>query len=77
MCARADHTDMNAATPQTAFSSRGAPRLLEHCAALDRTTQLERGSAWIRLETELGGELARLLRGALADQGRRTGFVVV
>jgi hypothetical protein len=65
---------MDAATPQTARSSRGAPRLPEHRATLEPTTELERGSARTRLETELGGELARLLLGALASR-RRAGFI--
>jgi hypothetical protein len=51
---------------------RGAPRLLEHCAALDRMTGGERPSARARLELELGGDLAELLIVALArpDRGR-------
>jgi hypothetical protein len=45
---------------------RGAPRLLEHCAALARITGSEGPSARIRLEHALGCELADFLVGALA-----------
>jgi hypothetical protein len=47
---------------------RGAVRLLEHCTALTRVAD-HRIPAFVRLEEEVGGELARLLVGALA--GRR------
>ncbi|MGH3023801.1 MAG: hypothetical protein ACRDNI_09120 [Gaiellaceae bacterium] len=49
---------------------RGAPRLLEHFALLERVTSREEPSARARLELELGGELADLLVGALARAGR-------
>jgi hypothetical protein len=52
------------------LDGRGAPRLLEHCAALARVTGGERPSARARLELELGGDLADLLIGALAGPGR-------
>lgn len=48
---------------------RGAPRLLEHCAVLDRLTASNAPSARVRLERELGCELATLLVGALAAPG--------
>lgn len=60
---------MDAASIQY-LHGRGAPRLLEHCAALERVTSGERPSARVRLELELGGELAALLVGALAGVGR-------
>jgi hypothetical protein len=60
---------VNAASIQH-LKSRGAPRLLEHCAALDRVTGGERPSARARLDLELGGDLAELLVGALARSGR-------
>jgi hypothetical protein len=60
---------VNAASIQR-FKGRGAPRLLEHCAALDRVTGDERPSARARLDLELGGDLAELLVGALARSGR-------
>lgn len=50
---------------------RGAPRLLEHCAAFARLTAGETSTAQARLEHELGGELAALLVGALAGGTRR------
>jgi hypothetical protein len=56
---------MDAASSQE-IQGRGAPRLLEHCAALDRVTGSERPTARVRLERELGYELADLLVGALA-----------
>lgn len=59
---------MDAASIQH-LDGRGAPRLLEHCAALDRVTGSERPSARARLELELGGDLAELLVGALAAPG--------
>jgi hypothetical protein len=52
------------------LNGRGAPRLLEHCAALERVTSAERPSARARLELELGGALAELLVGALAGPDR-------
>jgi hypothetical protein len=57
--------------------SRGAPRLLEHCAALERVTGGEGPSARARLELELGGDLAELLVGALAAPGRRRRLAAV
>jgi hypothetical protein len=53
---------------QTPHMARGAGLLLVHCApALD-----ERPSAYLRLEQQVGGDLARLLVSALAgSQGRR------
>ena len=44
---------------------RGSELLLEHCAALTETVE-SRPPAFHRLEVALGGELARLLVGALA-----------
>jgi hypothetical protein len=52
------------------LDGRGAPRLLEHCAALERVTGGERPSARARLELELGDDLAELLVGALAAPSR-------
>jgi hypothetical protein len=52
------------------LAGRGAPRLLEHCAVLERVTGGERPSARARLERELGCDLAELLVGALARPGR-------
>ena len=57
------------AAPAQHLDGRGAPRLLEHCAALERVTRGERPSARARLELELGGELAALLVAALAGPG--------
>jgi hypothetical protein len=59
---------MDAATAKY-FHGRGAPRLLEHCAALERVTRGEGPSARARLELELGGELTAFLVGALARHG--------
>jgi hypothetical protein len=59
---------MEAAAPGQAGGARGAPRLLEHCAAVDRLLQAESGSARARLEDELGGHLAGLLCRALVQR---------
>lgn len=61
---------MDAASIQL-LCGRGAPRLLGHCAALERVTSAERPSARTRLELELGGDLAELLVAALAGSRRR------
>ena len=50
-----------------AQGERGSELLLEHCSALTRDAD-SRPSAFIRLEQALGGELARLLVGALASR---------
>ena len=47
--------------------ARGAARLLAHCAAVERL-EAGRRPAYARLEEALGGDLARLLVGALAAQ---------
>lgn len=60
---------MDAASSFTSRAGRGAPRLLAHCAALGRMNEFEHGSAWVRLERELGGDLARLLLVALLAGG--------
>jgi hypothetical protein len=46
-------------------SERGVELLLEHCAALAGAADEPRLSAFHRLEQALGGELARMLVGAL------------
>ena len=51
----------------------GIPKLLEHCAAFERMTGGEGGTARARLETLLGGELASLLCRALTTAPRHTG----
>ena len=53
-----------------AQGERGYKLLLEHCAVLDLTGDA-RPPALLRLEQELGGELARLLVGALAARRGR------
>jgi hypothetical protein len=56
---------------------RGAPRLLSHCAAFGRLVELDHGTAWVRLERELGTDLAQLLLvGLLAGGVGRTGSLV-
>jgi hypothetical protein len=68
---------MDAASSFNPAAPRGAPRLLSHCAALGRLIEVERGSAWARLERELGRDLARLLLvGLLAGGWGRTGSLV-
>jgi hypothetical protein len=50
--------------------NRGAPRLLEHCAAYERMLGAEGRSARARLDTLLGGEFASLLCRALITTPR-------
>ena len=59
---------MEAAAPVHTGDARGAPRLLEHCAAVERLVQGEGGSARARLEEELGGHLAGILCRALVQR---------
>jgi hypothetical protein len=54
---------------------RGAELLLEHCAALTGADDA-RPPAFHRLEQALGGELARLLVGALAKRRQDRVLVV-
>jgi hypothetical protein len=57
---------------------RGAPRLLQDCAAVARITASRGPSARARLERELGCELTELLVGALAHgRGARPPFASV
>jgi hypothetical protein len=61
----------------SSLGTRGAPRLLAHFTALGRLIELEPGSAWVRLERELGRDLAQLLLvGLLAGGWGRTGSLV-
>jgi hypothetical protein len=60
---------MNAA--DTNAPSRGADLLLEHVAALEPAEVPQRPRAQERLERLVGGQLARLLIGALSG-GRRS-----
>jgi hypothetical protein len=54
------------AAPGNDFHGRGAPRLLRHFAAYDRLTSADGPSGRLRLEHELGCDLAAFLVGALA-----------
>jgi hypothetical protein len=68
---------MDAASSFPSHAARGAPRLLAHCAALGRAMELEHASAWVRLERELGRDLAQLLLVALLAGGwGRTGSLI-
>ena len=67
---------MDAASSQQ-LRRRGAPRLLDDCAALERLAASEGPSARARLESELGRELAALLLGAVAAAAdRRTAWAL-
>jgi hypothetical protein len=66
---------MEAAAPGHAGDARGAPLLLEHCAAVERLVQPEGGSARARLEEELGGHLAGVLCRALVQRGPSRGIL--
>jgi hypothetical protein len=59
------------AAPAQDLHGRGAPRLLRHFAALELLTQDAGPSGRLRLERELGGDLADLLLEALARPARR------
>ena len=59
---------MKFAAPGHTGDARGAPRLLEHFAAVERLVQGEGGTARSRLEDELGGHLAGLLCRALVQR---------
>jgi hypothetical protein len=72
---KVDDLGMDAAAFQS--GQRGAPRLLSHCQALGRLIDQENGTAWVRLEHELGKDLAHLLLvGLLAGGWGRTGSLV-
>jgi hypothetical protein len=60
--------------PSLPQGERGAELLLEHCTALTRVADT-RPPAFLRLEQALGGELARLLVGALAGRRHRRTLV--
>jgi hypothetical protein len=63
--------------PSLPQGERGSELLLQHCTALNLAA-ITRPSAFVRLEQALGGELARLLVGALASRhGQRAGVVPV
>ena len=59
---------MEIAAPGHTGEARGAPRLLEHCAAVERLVQAEGGTARARLDNELGGHLAGLRCRALVQR---------
>jgi hypothetical protein len=63
-----DDKGMDAASPSPGGPARGAPRLLAHCAVLDRIAGDRALDARARVELELGGDLARLLVRALAPR---------
>jgi hypothetical protein len=68
---------MDAASISRSPGARGAPKLLAHCAALGRAMEVEGGTAWVRLERELGRDLAQLLLvGLLAGGWGRTGSLI-
>jgi len=59
---------MEIAAPGPTGDARGAPRLLAHCAVVERLVRAEGGTARARLEQELGGDLAGLLCRALVQR---------
>jgi hypothetical protein len=60
-----------AAAPADDLQGRGAPRLLRHVAVLDLLAESrERPCGRLRLERELGSDLAAFLVGALARGAR-------
>jgi hypothetical protein len=62
--------------PSLPQGERGSELLLQHCTALYRAA-IPRQSAFVRLEEVLGGELARLLVGALATRRSERPAVVL
>ncbi len=61
---------MTAARSPQHRSAGGLARLVAHCDTLGRVTAERRADALLRLEGELGPDLARRLVGALARGGR-------
>jgi hypothetical protein len=74
---RTDARSMETAAPGHTGDARGAPRLLEHCAAVERLVRAEGGTARARLEDELGGHLAGLLCRALVQRQPSRALVFV
>ncbi|MEX0815907.1 MAG: hypothetical protein WD027_00540 [Gaiellales bacterium] len=70
-------TTVDAAHAPRAASIRTTARLLDDCAALERPTRHDRHNARAQLDAELGGELARLLCGALVARRPRAGFLTL
>jgi hypothetical protein len=64
---------MDAAAAGRPGDGRGAPRLLEHCAAVERMLGADRTTARIRLEAVLGDDLTTLLCRALTRGPRPVG----
>jgi hypothetical protein len=73
----ADGVSVDAAHAPNAASARTAARLLDDIAALERPTRCDRHNARAQLESELGGELTRLLCGALVARRPRAGFLTL
>lgn len=72
----ADNRAMDAAHESRPRAGGGMSRLLDHCETIARITGTGHGNALLRLETEIGSELARRLVGALA-RGRGRRLVIV
>lgn len=68
---------MDAVGGKWADDERGAPRLLQHCAAFERMSRAADRSARTRLETVIGGELANMLCRALTRGQRPPAFLLV
>ena len=60
---------MDAARETRSRRPAGMSRLLTHCETLARVTSEHSATARVRLESELGPELAQRLVGALAARG--------
>jgi hypothetical protein len=67
---------MYAARDSRPRSTGGTSRLIDHCEAVSRVTTVGSATARVRLENELGSELARRLVGALARRGGRSLLLV-
>jgi hypothetical protein len=59
---------MESRRPGHTGDARGAPRLLEHCAAVERLVRAEGGDRTRAPRGELGGDLAGLLCRALVQR---------
>jgi hypothetical protein len=72
-----DHLCMAALGLRREGDEHGAPRLLEHCAALERMIAAQPGSAQARLAQALGGELTSFLCRALTSEPRPASLLVL
>ena len=73
MRAPPERSDADRVTRTLRTDERAAARLYAHCALISRMTTTGPSRAQVRLEEELGSDLARILVAALATNLRRVG----